>query len=506
MNDDLEPLSSTAILGGPPPAAPPPRKGWAKLSWVVILAFVGGIITLRMLATTGESGEASLAARIDLKVMQVQMQCLVAAKNLSSTVNGRESYDSVASAVDDEPAKRLRLSAFADEMVGPAEALKQLDAVAPDNLSPEDARLLDVLRRLYRDQEHGLFYHPSVNDADADWLHERLGWLGAVALYPSMAQTTLDQQAAAAGNAGPALLEQYRNGRDAMLDDATHTLFIAVGAGLAVGLLLALGFAALPVFLLLWTAGVVRVGLKTGSAHGGIYAETFALWLVFYGGLLIGGDFLPHDLVPIVVRGVIAMPLSLVVVFWPVLRGVPWQQVRQDIGWTAGRQPPFEPLCGWACYVINVPIVVAGFMLTVGLSAAYARLTSEAGGGEPTPPTHPIMEQLAHVDVATLLLTFFLMSVVAPIVEETMFRGFLHRHLREVFRIPYLGGICTALAVNVLFAAVHPQGLLFIPVLTALACGFSLCGEWRGTLIPSMVAHGTNNFLVGMLAFLLLGR
>jgi membrane protease YdiL (CAAX protease family) len=55
-----------------------------------------------------------------------------------------------------------------------------------------------------------------------------------------------------------------------------------------------------------------------------------------------------------------------------------------------------------------------------------------------------------------------------------------------------------------IFAAIHPQGLLFIPVLGALACGFSLAREWRGSLIPCIVAHGVNNFAVGLLAVLLL--
>lgn len=508
MNEEPQPLPSVVVE--PPRALPPmPCKGWTKLSWAVILAFVGGILALRMLPAAGETGAAGVAQRIDLKVMQIQMQCLVAARDIAPTLNAQDQYESVAAAADDDPAKRLRVSVFAADMVGPAEALKQLDAVAqPDRLAPEDAHLLDVLRRLYRDQERGLFFHPSVSGADAHWLQEKLGWLGALALYPAVSETTLERHTAHAGAQGPVLLEQYRNGRQAVLDRATQTLTIVLAVASAVIFVLALGFLGLPIFLLLWMAGVVRVGLKPGVAPAGVYAETFALWLVCYGGLLIGGDLLLHDRVPAVVRGSIAMPLSLLIAFWPVLRGVPWRQVRQDIGWTLGRQAPLEPLCGFACYVINVPVVIVGFLLTVGLAAGYGALQSQAGGGEPAAPTHPILEQLAHPDWLDLLLTFFLASVVAPIVEETMFRGFLHRHLREVCftRRPLVGGVCTALTVNVLFAAVHPQGPLFIPVLTALACGFSLAREWRGTLIPSMIAHGTNNFLVGMLAFLLLGR
>jgi membrane protease YdiL (CAAX protease family) len=272
--------------------------------------------------------------------------------------------------------------------------------------------------------------------------------------------------------------------------------------------LLGLGLIGLPLFLLLWLIGVIRIGLRPGITHGGVYAETFAIWLVMYVGMLTASELLLHDHVSVAARGMIAMPLSLVVVAWPVLRGVPWRQVRQDIGWTAGRNPWIEPACGLLCYVVNLPVMIAGFMLTVTLAAGYATLQRQAGGAEPSAPTHPVLEQLSHPDWPSLVPFFILLSVVAPLVEETMFRGFLHRHLREVFfrRHPFLGGLCTAFVVNLIFAALHPQGLIFIPVLTALACGFSLAREWRGTLIPGMVAHGTNNFLVGVMGVLLLSR
>ena len=512
MNEEPEPVLPILAFAEPPPAAAPlPRKGWPILAWVGILGFVGGILAMRVLFAPAEpdgTAKAPLAERIDLKAMQMQMQCLFAAWQLGMAGDAEHTYESVAAGADSDPAKRLRVSAFAAQMVGPQEALKQLDAVADmQSLSPDERRLCDVLRRLYRDQQHGWVFHPSVNDADVQWLHEQLGWFAYAALYPVKSGEVLEQQATAAGDRGPALIEQYRTGRAAMHDRAMQMLLVAIIAVAVVLSVLAAGFIALPVFLFLWMIGVVRVGLKPGIAHGGVYAETFALWLLFYGGLLIGGDLLLHDLVPSVVRGVVFMPLSLVFVFWPVLRGVPWRQVRQDIGWTMGRRPLLEPFCGWASYLANVPAMVIGFILTITLAAGYAQLQSATGGGAPLPPTHPVLEQFTHPNPTTLVLTFFLMSVVAPVVEETMFRGFLHRHLREVFftRRPLLGGISTALVVNVIFAAIHPQGVFFIPVLAALACGFSLAREWRGTLLPSMFAHGTHNFMQGVLALLLLG-
>ena len=39
----------------------------------------------------------------------------------------------------------------------------------------------------------------------------------------------------------------------------------------------------------------------------------------------------------------------------------------------------------------------------------------------------------------------------------------------------------------------------------ALAFGFTLAREWRGSLVPCMIAHGLGNFLVATLGMLALG-
>jgi membrane protease YdiL (CAAX protease family) len=56
------------------------------------------------------------------------------------------------------------------------------------------------------------------------------------------------------------------------------------------------------------------------------------------------------------------------------------------------------------------------------------------------------------------------------------------------------------------FAVVHPQGLIAVPVLMGLALGFTLAREWRGSLVPGMVAHSLNNGLVTLLILLTLRR
>jgi membrane protease YdiL (CAAX protease family) len=100
-----------------------------------------------------------------------------------------------------------------------------------------------------------------------------------------------------------------------------------------------------------------------------------------------------------------------------------------------------------------------------------------------------------------------LAAVVAPLVEETMFRGVLYRHLREAscrwgtaWSIVFSGTVA-----SFIFAVLHPQGLLAVPVLMALAYGFTIAREWRGTLVPCMVGHGLSNGLVTLLVLAALG-
>ncbi len=54
----------------------------------------------------------------------------------------------------------------------------------------------------------------------------------------------------------------------------------------------------------------------------------------------------------------------------------------------------------------------------------------------------------------------------------------------------------SALASSFVFAVIHPQGWLAVPPLMGLAFVFALAREWRGSLLPAMVAHGINNGIV----------
>jgi membrane protease YdiL (CAAX protease family) len=203
------------------------------------------------------------------------------------------------------------------------------------------------------------------------------------------------------------------------------------------------------------------------------------------------------------------MLLSLAVLGWPVLRGVPWTQVRQDVGLTLGRRPALEPAAGIGCYLMSLPLLGIALMLLL----IYLVVQQALSGGEPGSndsvmrAAHPIVREMVEGDWGTRLFLLFLASVIAPIVEETIFRGVLYRHLREASRrLGTVGSfLVSAVVVSFLFAVIHPQGLIAVPLLMALAFGFALAREWRGSLLPGMVGHGLNNGLVFLFLILSMG-
>ena len=174
-------------------------------------------------------------------------------------------------------------------------------------------------------------------------------------------------------------------------------------------------------------------------------------------------------------------------------RGVSWKQVCHDIGLHCGRGFWREFFYGFTVWATAVPMVIAGALVAFILSLFVSQQFQDA--------SHPLPEAIAHGSTVTRVLLLFLAAVAAPVVEEIVFRGVLFRHLRDLtWRWGRgLSFVVAALGSSFVFAAIHPQGILFIPILGALACAFCLARETRGSLISCMVAHGFHNGLVVLL-------
>jgi membrane protease YdiL (CAAX protease family) len=493
-SDEQEPLQVLPV---------PRNKGWPWLAWpIIILMTVLAVLGSRARQDIREEEENG-----ELEDVLLGMQGRYAVGAANETGQGKAMLAQLAGLNSGSLAQRFRFAILVGELAGPQEANKSLDelemAVKKKELQPsqEQAALLDVLRRLYRDYGASRFNAPSVTPEEKKKLHDQLGWFGGLALAPLI-------RPEANGAAQPASPDPTL--RAEVVGEASRTFWTTIGAVVAAVGLAGLGLLLLIVFLILAGAGKLRDGLATAIPHGGVYAETFALWLILFSGLSWAVALAQFDEDEALLWQGGAMLFSLAALAWPVLRGVPWTNVRQDLGLTLGRQPLLEPLYGIGCYLMALPLLAIGLLIVLIILLVESSVAGGEGAGGFGPvgrAAHPIVRYLARGDWGVKLQILFLASFVAPLVEETMFRGVLFRHLREASRRfgLFLSFLVSGMVVSFLFAVVHPQGLLAVPLLMSLAMGFSLAREWRGSLLASMVGHGLNNGLVLLVAILALG-
>ncbi|MBI2453259.1 CPBP family intramembrane metalloprotease [Candidatus Peregrinibacteria bacterium] len=101
-------------------------------------------------------------------------------------------------------------------------------------------------------------------------------------------------------------------------------------------------------------------------------------------------------------------------------------------------------------------------------------------------------------DAFAMIIAFFVIVIIAPIVEELFFRGFLLQTLVQYFH-PFLGSFITALV----FTSIHFQFQSFIPifVLSLLLNGLFLHTK---NIWPSITFHMLNNVLALILEYVVI--
>jgi membrane protease YdiL (CAAX protease family) len=477
-----------------PPSAQP-RKGQPLLAWLVILIAVAFILWRY------ETVSPLDRQRYDLVTMRLQGRYLVGVAELEERFlhgkkSGREQlYKQAKSSLDRGTyPQRLRFIVLAGELKGPDEARAQLREIGrkyrehcgePPAENTETAHILD---HLYATRAKAPKEAAVLPESERQELRQQLDWFGDLALNPP-------------GSVAAA--------RAAVLAPAYRTVWALLGAGVfMLGLGLA-GLVLLATLVVLYFLNRLRGGLAPPLPHHGVYAETFALYMMLFLGLSIAAhyvlDWFSIQHRSLTLSGLAALG-SLAALGWPVLRGVPWQQVRRDIGWHADRRPGLEPLLGLGGYALALPMLVLGVVLYLLLTKLRDRFGwGPDEFGPSNAPGHPIVFWVGQAGWWVWLEVLFVASVIAPVVEETMFRGVLYRHLRSASGAwrPVSSVVFSAVVVSFLFAVIHPQGFLAVPVLMALAFAFALMREWRSTLLPSMIAHGINNAVATLLLFLM---
>jgi membrane protease YdiL (CAAX protease family) len=464
-----------------------PRKGHPLLAWIAIIGLVAGLFFLQTFRS--EKRAVSENGQADQVMLQLQARNIV---GLAQFANKSDFEVQVLTLNTGPIPRRLRAIVLIGELSGPSKAkelLKDLDSqLHKQGIDPsaKDKSLEEILKSLYADYAQGRYDAPSLQTSDREALHRELGWFGDLALAPEQ---------------GPDEEARARVLLPAMLTSVAILGLVVLGLMAAVAGLFGLIF-----LIIYFYSGYVRGGLQCGLTYGALYAETFAIWLVVFPLLSLAASLVPANKSQLLMQG-LGMLLSLSVLGWPVLRGVPWRQVRQDIGLTFGRWPLLEPLFGAGGYAMTLPLLGIGVIIVLGILLAQGSRLGAHPENSFAPidqPSHPIVGVFASGNWWAWLQVAVLATIIAPIVEETMFRGVLYRHLREMScRLGFTLSVLTSgFVVSFIFAVIHPQGLIAVPALMALAFGFAIIREWRGALVPCMVAHGINNGILTLVLIL----
>jgi membrane protease YdiL (CAAX protease family) len=104
-----------------------------------------------------------------------------------------------------------------------------------------------------------------------------------------------------------------------------------------------------------------------------------------------------------------------------------------------------------------------------------------------------LLEQLGANETTLLLaLSALLTTVIAPICEETLFRGYIFAALSK-----WKGWLPAALITGVLFGGVHAGSAPVVDLIPLAVLGFALCLLYRrtGSLYPCIATHSLNNSL-----------
>ncbi len=276
---------------------------------------------------------------------------------------------------------------------------------------------------------------------------------------------------------------------------AIIVFFLAIGAGAFI-----IFFTGLIVLLVGWTrlaGGRLRMAFRPPAPGGSVFLEVYALFVACFLAYAVLTTALD-------VTGLVSLAIQwglLLVPFWPLLRGMNGKQWRESIGLHRGRGVFREIGAGLVAYLASVPLFVLGVLMTLVLMLLYALVMEALQRPEPAPPTNPIIEIVEQSGPFALVMIFLLASVWAPLTEELVFRGALHRALRT-----RLGWVAAALVGALLFAFMHGYGPLFVSPLVALGFMFAFMREWRGSLIASITAHFTHNtailLIVGTMIYL----
>ncbi|MFQ3592732.1 MAG: hypothetical protein SNJ82_06005, partial [Gemmataceae bacterium] len=336
------------------PVAPGPR-GHSLLAWAVVLILIGLIVYRNSVRSpSGSDGEADSFQGNARLTIALQARYLYGVAELGLPVETilDQGHDVLGNTPAGDMAYAIVIAAiWGQDNIG----LALLEEVEPQSEDERQAR--ELLIRLYS-KEH----NQQLDENERAWLKQKFGWVGQLAL----------------AQGDPEALEPLAAQAKRLAIGLIVSMVVAL-------LLLMLGLLLLTFALLAPLQGWVRFVPPPGN-HVGIYAEMFALYMAFYFGGSFALSFWPAAAKNLGINGLLILS-CLVVLVWPVWRGVPWAVVRQEMGlrfrWAD------LPL-GLATEIAALPCILLGALIMLGVMRLLRLM-----GNDPGMPSHPLGDLVA---------------------------------------------------------------------------------------------------------------
>ena len=430
------------------------------LAWLVILSLVAFIVYRNSRPSTKPDESAKTIDDIRIQVMAEELigiKSLGALAGQLQTAKLIENQQRLISELDETArttSDKLHIAMIAGEVLGKDQALARLAAIeraSGARPSPEQLKDIESLRRIYSSKATVL------DSGSRNQLLHRHDFFARVALSYGVDPVAEPRKSIEAGGVRATIMLGF--------------------VALAMLLLMLAGVGLFITAVVLWRKGRLVRAYLPNPAAGPVYLEGFAIYLVLF---IIGfGLIRRYFELESLQWEWFALLIIPVVMFWLFRNGDSAEEQRQALGWHSGKGVLREIGAGLAGYLAGIVVVIAGFFVTYQL----VKWTGIS-------PEHPLINFLQG-NTWHVLGLYALVSVFAPLMEETMFRGALFHHLRRRW-----GWAVSAPIVAFIFAVIHPQGWVAVPVLGSIAIVLAALREWRGSLIASMVAHACNNFVV----------
>jgi membrane protease YdiL (CAAX protease family) len=262
------------------------------------------------------------------------------------------------------------------------------------------------------------------------------------------------------------------------------------------GIMLAVGLAALLAAIFFYPFMLKRLR-NLPDSYAGLPAhlgwETVAFYLLIM--LLAGQGFGWFQSAVPLSASALFLPFAMVlglcqaaVLSWPLWCGVPWRAYWQTLGLSRlPRRAGLKSLgLGLMALLASLPLVYLAFALVF--------LVAQGLGFDPAQGAHPLFPLLSeHPQWWTYLPAFLLAVVLAPVVEETLFRGVLYSALEQNFSRQ-----AAILGSSLVFALLHPQGPVGLLPLAIIGAMLAVVRAITGSLWPCVFMHACLN--AGVLA------